>query len=961
MTITTASSNASAGGLAVGSFDSTITGVSLISPAIEASGGGGTSYVGGLVAVADANTFADDASTVSDGGKSVFSDDFVSGGSIEDANRTGGIVGIANGPTTVSDNYVNTMLLNKQHPVDGTGGQVDLYYYVIGGLVGEVGASYTVAGGGQAAGVAMTDNIIGGTIEGSSTGSRSDAAGQNFASPTVGYATTASYSGSGTAPTASNWSTANNLVSSMMAFTNETGAGIAGADGSSVSVQTLGTESTFDGTSTGLTDASTGASYSDLAWNFGTANPSGWTWTGDAASGTPGLQLNAGLQVQNTSLDVLVNSNPSDATLLTDIGATATNGTVSIDTSAVNWATDGSYQATVSVSGAIADPVTVTIVVAPSFVTLGHSTATFQATTSAPSVSAVLNALGAGILGGSGQPTLSLSGVDFDTPGSYQVSVTDNNGGDGAAPITATIHVVPVSIVTVQNPTVYFNVTNPPTPQDVQTAAGVALADGAGDTVQGTLATDTSQVGSTAGTYTATITGTDQYGFNTAPVQVSVVLSNAAISFATGTATFQVGSSPTESTVLSALGANVTGSGSGSPTVDISGVDFSLPGSYTVTVSDSEADDKAADQTATVQVVPITTIALSSTTVHLAMSADGAVSSSGLLSAAGATLTDSYGDQVRGTLSANVSGVDASTPGIYSATISGADSYGFAAASVPVSVVVYLPATTAGTVTIDGTAVVGSTLTADTAGWPSVAPLQYQWLANGAPIAGATSATYTVSSGDAGKNLSVVVTEIVKSYELGTVTSAAVNVPAASTSGVGSPANSGGTGTGSSPGTGTGSTGKIATTSNAPSSTTVKKALTSAVDSTAAGASISQIYKARQAKLTFAAPSAGRLKINWYAQISTKVKVHGKTETKVKKVLIGSDAARFAGAKKETVSVRLNTEGKKLLNGAKTLQVVQQAAFTPTHGKATTVSKSFTLGGSKPQKRAAKQATTLAL
>ena len=48
---------------------------------------------------------------------------------------------MATGPTTVADNWVNTALSNPTHPVDGAGGQVNTSFYVIGGLVGEVGTT----------------------------------------------------------------------------------------------------------------------------------------------------------------------------------------------------------------------------------------------------------------------------------------------------------------------------------------------------------------------------------------------------------------------------------------------------------------------------------------------------------------------------------------------------------------------------------------------------------------------------------------------------------------------------------------------------------------------------------------------------------------------------------------------------------------------------------------------------
>ncbi|MFV0434513.1 MAG: hypothetical protein ACK5LO_11085 [Leucobacter sp.] len=71
---------------------------------------------------------------------------------------------------------------------------------------------------------------------------------------------------------------------------------------------------------------------------------------------------------------------------------------------------------------------------------------------------------------------------------------------------------------------------------------------------------------------------------------------------------------------------------------------------------------------------------------------------------------------------------------------------------------------------ISGTAQVGKTLTASTAGvWsPQPESVQYQWLRGGSPIAGATATTYTTVLADAGKQLSVRATASGK-YNLPTV------------------------------------------------------------------------------------------------------------------------------------------------------------------------------------------------
>lgn len=80
---------------------------------------------------------------------------------------------------------------------------------------------------------------------------------------------------------------------------------------------------------------------------------------------------------------------------------------------------------------------------------------------------------------------------------------------------------------------------------------------------------------------------------------------------------------------------------------------------------------------------------------------------------------------------------------------------------------------TAGTPTVTGAAVVGSTLTARPGRWTSGAKLSYQWLSDGKVIKNATKSTYKVPSGQVGKRISVRVSGAATGYASAQKTSAA--------------------------------------------------------------------------------------------------------------------------------------------------------------------------------------------
>lgn len=748
-----ATSNAAVGGVAVWSFDSTVSGVTLTEPTMSDTAGGGSCYVGGLVGLSYANTYAHYGATVSDGGSTSLTNDLVTGGSIADANRTGGIVGMATGPTTVADNYVNTTLSNPVHPVAGAGGQANTYYYVIGGLVGEVGTTYTTPAGATAAGVAMTDNVIQGTIKGLSADHRSfeDA---NFASATVGYATIEGHVAASSAPNVNNWSSTNNLVSSAIQYTNETGSGLPGADGISISPATIEAEATYSGTGTGLTDATTGATYDALGWTFGnggaSAATSGWGWTGT----TPVPVVAPTIAVGNNPLAFLSGSAPASSTVEADAGASTNFGTLAVEDTGVNWSSAGTYTATLTATNyGFTSSRPLTILVTSGRVPVANPIGGLEVSQSARSTAEVLKALGAVLPQGDGG-TLAVNYPDgepiWSDPGSFLVEVVDNGGSDGLTPTSATLEVVSPPIVTVSHATVSFRKGATVTAQEVIDAAAPTATYTTNDS--GSFTADIAGVGSEIGEYTATITAIDKYGIASAPVTVTVAVVADAILLGDETAVFQATSSePSEAAILAALAPVMPPDTSGHPTVSgYTAADFEAPGEFSVTVSDSDASEEVKSATAVIEVVPVAVVTDSASTVYFNTAEPPTAEE--VLAAASAQVTaeglPAPGSKLEATLPTGCG----TTAGSCQATIIGTDSYGFTTAPVEVTVEVsaatvsvanataFFPVSTSepsqATLVEDlGAAVAGST----NGGQPVVDTSSVRWNVPG---------TYTVTVGD---------------------------------------------------------------------------------------------------------------------------------------------------------------------------------------------------------------------
>jgi len=138
-------------------------------------------------------------------------------------------------------------------------------------------------------------------------------------------------------------------------------------------------------------------------------------------------------------------------------------------------------------------------------------------------------------------------------------------------------------------------------------------------------------------------------------------------------------------------------------------------------------------------------------------------------------------DEVDGEITSKVTvtgTVDTATAGVYTLVYSVQDAAGnTSTATRIVTVAAVLTQVTAPS--ISGAARVGVTLTADAGTWtPAATSAAYQWLRNGQPIDGATSATYLTVAADAGTAVTVRVTASRLGAADGVATSAAVNIAA---------------------------------------------------------------------------------------------------------------------------------------------------------------------------------------
>jgi phospholipase C len=396
----------------------------------------------------------------------------------------------------------------------------------------------------------------------------------------------------------------------------------------------------------------------------------------------------------------------SEGTLLSDVGATINQGTLTADTSEVNLQVPGTYRATVSGTYRYAssgtggftveneiesvEPQSVSVDVVPT-VSVAHSTLTYEAS-KPPLAEDILKDAGASINSGTlAEPDL--SGIDLSSPGNYTVSIGGSSAGEQATPVTVQVTVIPPPAITLTNSTVHYLAGESPPPAQVLADAGATINAGALE------APDLSGVDfGKAGSYTVKVEGSavgSEERFEAPARTLTVVVEPGAgnegpgnegagtvtpaprISVAKAAVAYLVGANPSSAQVLSDAGATTS---AGSLAVDLSAVNFAKAGVYQVTVTGS-------DEGVAAQPVPLAIDVLAQPAVSLGSAEISTMQGSSLSS--DQVLTDAGASLPGGTLApVDLSGVDFGKAGSYTAKVAGSvDGLAATPATVKIDVV----------------------------------------------------------------------------------------------------------------------------------------------------------------------------------------------------------------------------------------------------------------------------------
>jgi hypothetical protein len=222
---------------------------------------------------------------------------------------------------------------------------------------------------------------------------------------------------------------------------------------------------------------------------------------------------------------------------------------------------------------------------------------------------------------------------------------------------------------------------------------------------------------------------------------------------------------------------------------------------------------------------------------------------------------------------------------------------------------------------ITGSPSLGATITCAHGLWEGAPPpsFTYQWYREGAPIAGATEASYAIASADQGHLLACVVTAYNVQGSSQAESTNAVAVAAHKTEE-------------------TNNVAEIASTTGHPKATTtvVRDAFLSQLPHEIAEAKLKAVRKSSSYSLGFTAPGAGQFELEWYVNVKAPHK-------RLRRVVVARGVLTYTKEARTTMHLALTKEGKRLIKHAVRIKLYAEAVFKITGGSTVTWSETFTL------------------
>lgn len=393
--------------------------------------------------------------------------------------------------------------------------------------------------------------------------------------------------------------------------------------------------------------------------------------------------------INTATLTYEVGSAATPEQIISDGGISVTDNsdatiTPTIDLSNVDFMAVGSYTATVTAadaSGNAAAQATLTINVVDTTAPVVTANNISYEAGLAVSDSQFLTDVAATIADNSGEtitPTVDLSTVDFNTVGTYNVTITavDASNNTGTTTVTVTITDATIPVIAVTTAELTYEVGATVTPAQIITDGGIMVTDNTDEAI--TPVIDLSAVNFMAiGTYTATVNAADSSGNSATEQTLTIIIEDTTVpTIIASNISYQAGTTVTEAKFLTDTSTTITDNSGETltPTVDLSGVDFETVGTYSATITATDSSNNTTTKTVTVTIIDTTIPVITVTTAELTYEVGTTVTATQIITDGGITVADNTSETIEPII--DLSTVDFMTIGDYTATVNASDEDG---------------------------------------------------------------------------------------------------------------------------------------------------------------------------------------------------------------------------------------------------------------------------------------------